>query len=173
MDNAVVTNLIRFLVILAIQGFVLTRISVGMFGQFYFQIILYPLFIMLLPFRTPRALQLILAFLLGLGVDAFYSSPGVHASASVFVAFARPFILTAIAPREGYNVNYSPTMKRYSFAWFLRYASLMMVFHLFFYFSVEAFTFVYIVDILLKTASSFISSMVFILTVMFIVNPED
>ena len=173
MNNAVATNLIRFVVILAIQGFVLTRISVDLLGSFYFQILLYPLFIMLLPFRTPRALQLVLAFCMGIAVDAFYGSPGVHASASVFIAFIRPFILNAIAPRDGYDINYSPTMKRYSFAWFLRYSSIMMALHLFFYFSVEAFTFAYIVDIILKTVCSFISSMIFILTVMFILNPED
>ncbi|GJM33366.1 MAG: hypothetical protein DHS20C18_23670 [Saprospiraceae bacterium] len=173
MNNAVVINVIRFLLILVFQGYVLKRISEIVFGGFYFEILFYPLFIMLLPFRTPRFLQLFLAFLMGICVDAFYDSPGVHASAAVFLAFIRPVILSWLAPRDGYNANYSPTMARYTFPWFLRYASLMLIFHLFFYFSVEAFTFVYIMDILLKTISSFVTSMVFIMVIMFSFNPVD
>jgi hypothetical protein len=135
--------------------------------------LIYPIFILLLPLRTPRPLVIFLGFLIGLSVDIFYDSPGVHASASVFTAFLRPLILSIIEPRGGYNTNYSPTKKRMGFTWFLQYSSMLMFVHLFYYFSVEAFTLVYIVSILGNTFISFFLSMIFVLMYQFIFNPED
>ena len=172
-NNAIITNAARFLALLLLQGLVLKRISLGWDGILYFNVLLYPLFIMLLPFRTPRTAQLLLAFALGLLLDFFYDSPGVHASAGVFTAYIRPLVLRRIAPRDGYNINHSPTARRLGWTWFITYASIMLTAHLFFYFSVEAFTFVYLGMILLKTLFSFILSMVFILMVMGVFNPMD
>ena len=53
----------------------------------------YILFIILLPFETPKVLLLVLAFLMGLIIDLFLGTPGVHTSATVLMAFFRPFIL--------------------------------------------------------------------------------
>jgi len=97
----------------------------------------------------------------------------VHASASVFTAFCRPFVLYQLEPPGGYNINYSPTKSRQGLPWFLRYSGTLMLGHMFFYFSVEAFTFFYIVDILLKTFFGFIFSMIFVLIITFIFNPKD
>jgi hypothetical protein len=49
---------------------------------------------------------LITAFLLGITVDMFVDTPGVHTSASVFMAFVRPFVLRILAPRDGYETAY-------------------------------------------------------------------
>src|SRR5665647_630393 len=60
----------------------------------------YILFIILLPFYTPRALLLFLSFALGLTVDIFTNTPGVHASACLLTGFLRPGILQLITSRE-------------------------------------------------------------------------
>lgn len=173
MDKALIPNILRFLGLLALQILVLKRITLGWGGFYYMNILVYPLFIILLPFRTPRAGVLILAFLMGIIIDFFYDSPGLHASASVAIAFFRPMFLRWQEPRGGYNTSQSPTKKYMEWPWFLRYASYMMILHLFFYFSVEYFTFVYFFEILLKTIVSFIASMAFILMIMIIFNPKD
>lgn len=173
MSSSVITNAFRFIVLLLLQVLILKRISVGWEGYLYINILLYPLFILLLPFRTPTAVVILLGFLMGLAVDLFYSSPGIHASASVFTAYIRGFVLQQLEPRGGYNINHSPTKERMGAGWFFRYAAILMALHLFFYFSVEVFTYVYIVDILLKTFYSFIFSGLFIIIVMFIFNPQD
>ncbi|MFQ5446434.1 MAG: hypothetical protein ACE5FF_05825 [Saprospiraceae bacterium] len=139
----------------------------------YLHIIVFPLFIFLLPLRTPRALVILLGFILGLLIDTFYNSMGVHASAAVFTAFIRPYVLRRIEPRGGYNVNYSPTAARWGIGWFLKYSAILLFLHLFFYFSVEAFTFVYIVDIMLKTIVSFIFSMICVIVYQVIFNPVN
>lgn len=173
MNRTIFNNLARFLGLLLLQVFVLKRITLWWDGFHYFQIFLYPLFILLLPFRTPKELVLFSAFVLGISVDLFYDSPGVHASASVFIAAIRPAVLRWLAPRGGHDVKHSPTKAQYGMPWFLRYASIMMGVHLLFYFSVESFTFVYVISILLKTVSSFVISMIFIWMAMIIFNPKE
>lgn len=160
--GALIQQTFRFFLLLFFQAVILKRMSMGWDGLFYWNAILYPLFILWLPVRTNPLLLLILAFAMGLSVDMFYDSPGVHASAMVFSAFIRPLVLKWMEPREGYNLNVSPSRALFGFTGFLQYAAIMMSLHLFFYFSVEAFTFVYIVDILLKTIFSFLLSMAFI-----------
>ena len=161
-STAIVPIILRLIGLALLQGLVLKGAST-FFGGYYFHIILFPLFIITMPFSVSRPVHMILAFLLGLFVDMFYNTPGIHASASVFTAYVRPLILGWFEPREGYNINDEPTKKDYGFTWYAKYSSVMMLLHLFFYYSVESFTYYYIVDILLRTASSFVLSMFFLL----------
>ncbi len=173
MSGLVIINGIRFVLLLLVQVLVLKRLSPGIESFNYIHILLYPLFVMLLPLRTPQALVLGLSFLLGLLVDIFYNSPGVHAGASVFTGYLRGIVLHQLEPRGGYNVNFSPTKARMGSRWFIAYAALLMVGHLLFYFSLETFTFAYFGDTILKTVFSFFTSMGFVVAVMFVFNPES
>ena len=173
MNNAIPINIIRFLGLLTLQVLVLKPISYGWDGPFFINFIVYQLFIILLPLRTPMPAALLSAFAMGILVDLAYDSWGVHAAASVLTAYLRPWPLKWLQPREGYNVNHSPTRKRMGMQWFLCYASIMMSFHLFAYFSLDAFSPYFIKSILLKTAFSFPLSMIFVLIIMYIFNPED
>ncbi len=172
-SKIILSNVFRFFILLALQVFVLKAVVLPIYGRPSFQVLLYPLFIMILPFNTHRLVLMLLAFVLGLLVDVFYTPLGLHAGALVFMAYARPWILSLMAPRDGYNMNQSPTWKRMGRNWFLKYAATLLFIHTFFYFSLEAFTFVYIVDILLQTVTSFFISMLFIIIFMLAFNPED
>lgn len=164
MNNRPIGPILLQLVALALaQGLIFKTFSMGIGGYRHFHILIYPILIITMPFGTSRPLQLILAFLLGGIVDAFYESPGIHASAAVFTAYVRPLVLNWFEPREGYNMNHIPTKDQYGIGWYARYAGTMMLIHLFFYYSVDAFTYYYIVDILLRTLSSFAISMVFVI----------
>lgn len=171
--TAVIANILRFIGILLAQVLVLKRMTVGLEAFPYIDILLYPLFILLLPLRMPRPLVMLIAFAMGMLVDIFYNSPGVHASASVFTAFIRPIVLKRLEPRGGYTAAHEPNRARMGWAWFLRYASILFAIHLFFYFSVESFTFVYILRILMKTVFSFLVSMIFVLIYMQVFNPKE
>ncbi len=173
MNSTVLANIWRFLGLVLLQVLVLKRFTLGSEDFNYFNIFIYPLFIMLLPLRTPHALLVFLGFVAGLCIDIFYDSPGVHASAGTFTAFIRPFVLSFMEPRGGYNVNHTPTKARFGLSWFLIYAGVLLFLHLFFYFSVEAFTFYYIGDIFLRTVSSFFISMIFIIMYQFLFDPRD
>ena len=173
MNNIVVVNVLRFVGLVLLQGLVFKNIGVGWESFPYLHIIVFPLFILLLPLRTPKTLVIFLSFVIGISVDFLYDTLGVHASAAVFTGFARSLVLKMFEPRGAYNMSYSPTIARMGLGWFVQYVAILMFAHVFFYFSVEAFTFVYIVDILIKTIVSFLASMVFIMIFQLLFNPLD
>jgi len=160
------------LLILA-QVLILKRIAFS-FGDFAFiHFLIYPLCIILLPLQMPRPLLMFIGFVLGLSVDVFYDSPGVHAAACVFAAYVRPYVLSLLEPYEGYSNKMSPTPSTMGIPWFVSYVSIMMALHLIFYFSVEAFSFVFIFEIVLNTIFSLIASLIIIMVSMLIFNPKN
>jgi hypothetical protein len=173
MNSVIIANIIRFVALSLVQGLILQNIGAGLEDFPYVNILIYPLFIILLPLRTPQVLVIFLGFLIGISIDSFYLTPGVHSSAAIFTAFVRSFILKIMEPRAGYNVNYSPTAFRMGRGWFNQYAAALLLIHLFFYFSVEAFSFVFIGDILLKTLVGFALSMLAVIFYQVLFNPQE
>jgi len=127
----------RFIILVAIQVLVLNNIRLGGYINPY----IYVLFILLLPVRIPKTLLLVLAFALGLCVDIFSNTLGMHAAATVFLAFCRPGILRALAPRDGYEAESSPSMREISISWFLLYTLIMVFIHHLALFYLEVFRF--------------------------------
>jgi hypothetical protein len=173
MNNIVLINIIRFIIFFLFQVLILKRASIGWQGIFYINILLYPLFILLLPFRTPNALLVLLGFVLGMAVDIGYGTPGVHTSALLFTAYLRPFVINLLEPREGYNVNQSPNLHDMNLPWFMRYAGILLAIHIFIYFSVDAFSPVFWQQILLKTLQTFIITFSIVLLTMLLTNPKN
>lgn len=172
MNSEITSNVIRFILLVLVQVLVFKGIEFNQSSFKYVSILIYPLFIMLLPVRTPPILMVALGFLIGITIDIAYDSLGVHAGASVFTAFIRSFILNinGIAPREGYEVNASPYLSNYGALFFFLYAGIFMFLHLLVYFSLEIFTPVYWGEILLRTIMSFFVSMIFIMLLQFLFN---
>ena len=173
MNNTILTHSLRFIFLVFIQVLVFRQMTLGIGDSNYVNIIVYPLFIMLLPIRTPNVVVLLLGFLIGITVDLFYHSYGVHAGAAVFTAFLRPSVLALMTPRGGYNINHSPNMDKFGFVWFLIYSSALLFFHLLFYFIMSIFTHLYWAEIVLKTVASFFVSIVIILLYVRFFNPRD
>lgn len=173
MNSVYLSQIFRFFICVAIQVLVFRQVRMDWKILEQVHVIFYPVFIMLLPVRTPRPFVIALGFLIGIAVDLFYHTPGVHAAAGTFTAFMRPFILNLLASRAGYQLNDSPTMAKFGFWWFAGYASCMLLLHLAFYFSMEVFTPVEIGTIFIRTMASVIPSLIFILIIVRIVNPRD
>ncbi len=174
MNSLWTKNLIRIVVLILLQVLLFKRIYFGWENFNYFAFLVYPLAILLLPVRTPRVPVLFIGFLIGIIVDLFYDSPGVHASACVFLAFIRPYLLKMIEPRGGYPTqDLGPTKRQFGTNWFLIYTAMGLAAHLLVYFSVEVFTFVFFFEILLKVIFSFIVSYICILLYIFLLNPKD
>lgn len=172
MRNETSVQIIRLVLFVLIQGLVLQRIHFGGVLSQYFSILFYPVYLMLLPMRLNRLAIVFIGFAIGILIDLFYNSIGVHASACVFTAFIRPYVLQFFEPRGGYPVNANPTPSSFGMNWFLQYAGVLLFLHLLFYFSVEVFTFVYIGQILLKVLSSFILSFLSIALFAYLFNPR-
>lgn len=137
MINLVLRNTNRFVILVLLQVLVLDNIQLGGFLNPY----VYVLFILLMPFETPGWLLLTMSFFLGLSVDFFEHTPGMHASASVFMAYLRPAVLNMISPREGYEPASFPRVLFYGFGWFLKYSLILVFAHHLFLFYMEVFSF--------------------------------
>jgi len=158
MSNIILTNIFRFIFLIFLQVVIFKQIVIGDGYWLSFHFYVYPLFLLLLPLNTPRSLVVLLGFLTGLTVDFFYDTLGVHTAAATFTGFVRPTVINWLSPKGGYNINFSPTRARMGFPWFTRYMSILLFLHLFFYFSVEFFTFAYLGEIMKNSISSFIAS---------------
>ncbi|ASB48847.1 rod shape-determining protein MreD [Alkalitalea saponilacus] len=137
MINNLGKYLINFLVIVFIQVLILNNLNLG--G--YINPWLYLLFILILPVEIPDWMLLLIGFLTGLLMDMFLNTIGMHASATVFLAFIRPFLLRFFAPRDGYEPGSLPIPSHFGVGWFLKYVSLTVVAHHIFLFYVEVFNF--------------------------------
>ncbi|MEA3447077.1 MAG: rod shape-determining protein MreD [Bacteroidota bacterium] len=126
-----------FIICILLQVFIFNEMQIGR----YFNPSFYLLFLLLLPFESPRWLLLITGFVLGLIIDAYANTPGINAAATVFVAFIRPEILNLFSPRDGFEPETSPRISYYGFTWFFKYTLVIVVIHQLLLFFLEAFTF--------------------------------
>ena len=120
-----------------IQVFLLKNISLYNLSTPY----LYILFILLLPFETPNVLLFALAFIIGLTIDAFYDTPGLNAAACVLLAFVRIIFINLTVQKDGFDNEPEPTLSIMGFRWFFTYALVLTLFHHFFLFNIEVFSF--------------------------------
>jgi rod shape-determining protein MreD len=147
-----------------VQVLVLNQVQFSGFVNPY----IYILFIILLPLSTPRYLVLILSFLIGLIIDIFSNSLGVHAGASVFVAYLRPLIIRLISNREEDRNDY-PGLFQNGFTWFLSYVSIMVFLHHMVLFHLEVFSFANYVSTIYRVFLSTIFSIFIIVLSQFLV----
>lgn len=159
MNNSILPNIWRYLGLVAVQVLILKQLSLGA----YFTVLLYPLFIFFLPLKLATPYLVLLGFWVGLSVDFFYASLGVHASAGAFSGLARVAIFATFGPKGGFSgkeVVFSPQ----NFGWqsALSAAAVFLLLHIFWYFSVDEFTFVYLTKITLKTIASWFLTMIFV-----------
>ncbi len=81
--SLIVKNIIRFILFILVQVYVLSQIPpLHQFITPY----LYFLFILWLPFNIPRFALLLVAFILGITLDYFLGTPGLHAAPCVLIA---------------------------------------------------------------------------------------
>ena len=135
MINLIPRNILRFIILVLFQVLVLNNIQFS--G--YVNPFMYVLFILLLPFETPRWLLLVSGFLLGLSIDVFSGTIGMHAAATVLMAYMRPYVLSLIAPRDGYESGTYPRLYYFGFTWFLNYTIILVFIHHLVLFYLEVF----------------------------------
>ncbi len=101
----------------------------------------YVAFILLLPLNFPKTGLLILAFILGIIMDSFSDSLGMHTSACLFMAFLKPTVINIVSGKREYGDDISPTIKNMGIRWVIFYTFLMVFLHHLFLFFIEIFSF--------------------------------
>ena len=155
---------VMFVVLVLIQVLILNNIQFSGFVNPY----VYVLFILLLPFTIPGYLLLGLSFLIGISVDIFNNTPGLHAAATVFLGFIRPGIANLISSREIIEKGNTPNMKNLGFVSFMKYTVIAVFIHHLFIFYAEAFSFGGFFHTLLRCILSSAFSIVIILASQFV-----
>ena len=155
-------NIIRFVLFICLQVFVLDNIPP--LHQFIIPVVYY-LFILWLPFSVPRFWLLIIGFITGLSLDYFTNSPGLHAAACVLIAYARPFIVNLLIPKDTSEFNYrEPSARAMGWAPFSVYVFILTLLHHGYLVFLEWLQFGTFLDFLIKVLSTTAISMLLILT---------
>ncbi len=137
MGQLIFRNIVILLVLIPLQVFLLEHINIGGSVNPY----IYVLFILLLPFETPGWLLLLLAFFLGIIIDLFCGTIGMHAAATVLLAFLRPFVIRIISTHKEFESGMQITIFETGFRWFFLYTIILILVHHIALFYIEAFRF--------------------------------
>ncbi|MDX1278356.1 rod shape-determining protein MreD [Oceanihabitans sediminis] len=154
MNSIASVNTIRFITLVLLQVLVLSHI----YFLGYINPYLYILFIILFPVKNNRIVLLLLSFLLGITVDMFLDSGGMHAAACVTIAYIRPMVLKfcfgTIYEHQTIKFNQVEIGQK------LTYISILTLIHHFILFLFEVFNFSKIILVLQKTLFSSIFTII-------------
>ena len=169
MNNFILKYIIRFVFLITIQVLVLNNILF----MGYINPYIYILFLLLLPFDTPRWLNLILAFCLGISVDAFQNTMGLHAFSCVLIAYCRRYILHFLLPqlknKKQSNLEFS--LQEFGLQRALFYTRSLVFIHHFSLFILESFQ-LEIIRIFLRTLLSSIVSITLLIIIQYLLFKE-
>lgn len=166
MNSNFILNIIRFIVLVLLQVLIFNNIK--LFG--YLNPFVYILFIILYPINSNKSLLLLLSFFLGLLLDSFSDTGGIHATACVLIAYIRPlffrFSFGVSYEYQTIRVSEKVNSERISFI-------LLMVFvhHLIIYL-LELSRFGMLLDILLKTVLNTIFTSFICILSFYLIKPS-
>ena len=166
MNSALLGNIARFVLLLAAQVLIFNRID--LFG--FINPLPYILFIILYPVNGNKSGLLIASFFLGLLMDMFCTSGGVHSSAFLILAYVRPsifkFSFGLSYEYQTVKLNDVLTPERFSFI------LIAVVIHHSILFVLEVFTVNFLFDILLRTILSTIFTIITSIIIIYIIKPS-
>lgn len=167
----IITQLIRFILFILAQTWVFNQLEIG----FGIQVMVYPLFLMLLPFETSVFVLLILAFAMGLSIDSLSNTYGLHTSSLLLVAYMRPIIFGIFSPREGYDSLKESSVFEMGQRWFVSVFGLLLIIHHLWFFTIEMFKMNELLFVLQKTLLSVPISFLLciLLQVIFVTKPKE
>ncbi len=125
MNPNTITQFISFFIYWLVQ--VLFFRNVALFDTAF--CFVYVGFLLLLPLEISLTYLLLLGFGMGLAVDIFYDTAGVHAATMVLIAFLQPSIIQFLRPSGGYESIENPTLSKLGFNWFVSYAGITLLLH--------------------------------------------
>lgn len=166
MNSTVLLNIFRFVMLLLAQIAVFNHIN--LFG--YLNPYPYILFILLYPVNSNRASFLLASFFLGLTLDFFVNSGGVHATACLVLAYVRPvFFKFAFGLSYEYQtikINERLSPERFTFI------LIAIVTHHLIMFLLEFFKFTFVLEILTRTILTAIFTLLVIILIIYLFKPN-
>lgn len=166
MNSTLLVNIFRFVLLLALQILVFNNMNFG--G--YVSAFPYILFIILYPVNGNKANLLIASFFLGLIMDLFSNSGGVHATACVLLAYLRPFFFKfsfgLSYEYQTIKLNDVLTPERFTFI------LLAVTTHHITLFLLESFQITFFFDVLLRTLLSTLFTILTCIILIYLIKPN-
>ncbi|MFG6686553.1 rod shape-determining protein MreD [Mariniflexile sp. HNIBRBA6329] len=163
MSNTVFLHISRFISLVFLQVILFNNINfLGYINPY-----IYIMFIALFPVKNNRFIIIFLSFFLGLSIDLFSDTGGIHAAACVFIAYIRPVIL-----KFSFGMIYEHQTIKFNTVEFgekLTYLTILTFLHHFMLFLLEMFSVSQIILVLQKTlfSSIFTILLILIITIIF------
>jgi rod shape-determining protein MreD len=166
MNSAMLFNITRFILLLAVQVVIFNNFNfLGYINPFP-----YILFIILYPVNGNKYGLLAASFFLGLIMDLFCNSGGVHAAACLTLAYFRPsifkFSFGLSYEYQTVRLNDVLTPERFSFI------LLAVIIHHLTLFVLEVFTFEFLWDIILRTIVSTLFTIIICILIIYLIKPS-
>lgn len=169
MNRSIIIQSISFVIYLFLQVLILKN-SVLFGSAFCFVYIGY---LLLLPVETNPLWLMFIGFGMGLFIDMFYDSVGIHAAASVGVMYLRNFWLARVTPQGGYDNGAVPSIAADGLQWFMIYATPLVFIHHALLFFIEAGGFQYFGFTLVKVIFSTLYTMLVVLIIQYLFPGEQ
>lgn len=166
MNNALFVNIFRFILLLAAQIVIFNNMNfLGYISPFP-----YILFIILYPVNGNKTGLVLASFLLGLILDIFSNSGGIHTAGCITLAYYRPYLFKfAFGLSYEYQtikLNDVLTPERFTFI------LLSVTIHHFILFVLEAFRINFFWEILLRTILSTLFTILICIIIIYIIKPN-
>lgn len=155
MTHPLVKNTFLFIALVLLQVLIFNHIEY--WG--YVNPMIYIVFLLVAPYRENQVPNLLAAFAIGLCIDIFSNTGGLHAASSVLIAYCRQSILLIVFGR---NFEYQEMdLASYPFTKIFSYTTLMVVVHHTLFYFLEIFNF----NHLLLTFTKIIGASIFTIIV--------
>lgn len=166
MNSTLIVNIARFILLLLVQVILFNKMNLfGFINPFP-----YILFIILYPVNGNKYGLLVSSFFLGLIMDMFLNSGGVHATSCLVLAFFRPnifkFSFGLSYEYQTVKLNDVLTPERFSFI------LIVVVLHHFTLFILEIFKISIIWDVFVRTIFSTIFTILTCILIIYIIKPN-
>jgi len=150
--NIIVAYIARFVLFVTLQLLVFSQIELGL----GIHLLMCPLYVLLLPFEINIFILLIVAFGMGFILDIFSNTYGLQASSLLLIAYIRPYVFKAFAPRDDYDPLKTPSYVDMGNLWYFSAFGSLLLIHNTWFFLLEAFSFRGILYTIQKIVFSFI-----------------
>ena len=150
--NIIVAYIARFVLFVTLQLLVFSQIELGL----GIHLMMCPLYVLLLPFEINIFILLIVAFGMGFILDIFSNTYGLQASSLLLIAYIRPYVFKAFAPRDDYDPLKTPSYVDMGNLWYFSAFGSLLLIHNTWFFLLEAFSFRGILYTIQKIVFSFI-----------------
>ncbi len=169
MNNPVVKNIVRFVLLVLLQVLVFDTVQFGGYVVPY----VFILFVLLLPLGINKSLLLVLAFLTGLTVDFFENTMGLQTAALVFMAFARPGVIRFYFPGLEFEKGEEPGLLKLGVTGFFKYTLTLALFYQFILTFLQVFSFRHVLRSLSQILINGVVTTAVILVVMMLFSRRE